>query len=91
MPGKSKRGKGRRPQYKNNQNRQVAAQPAPATAAASGAAAPAAVKAAPAQKTPVSTAASITQYPFFGSELKRIAIITGIILVILVILVIVLA
>jgi hypothetical protein len=79
MPAKSKK---RRPQY-NKAKRQHTA-PA-AQAAVNSTAAPAAVKAA-VSKAPVSTAASAAEYPYFSSELKRIAVVTGAILVILIVL-----
>jgi hypothetical protein len=95
MPGKSKRGKGKRPQ-----NRNRARQPmTPSSASAGGTPAPAAAPAvigtasAPARtpkgaaaKTLVYSGATTEQYPFFTSELKRIAVITGAILVVLIVL-----
>jgi hypothetical protein len=90
MPAKSRHGKGKRSQNKNRARQPQTAQ------AVQTANAPAAVGAAPV-KTPspvkssgskvVSyTPASTSEYPFFTSELKRITVITGIIVVVLVIL-----
>ncbi len=92
MSGKSKHKKGRRPQYRNRVRQQPAAsQPVQAAAAAPNTTAPAAVKSAPATKAaPVSTRATTAQYPYFTSELKRIGIISAIIIVILIVLAIIL-
>jgi hypothetical protein len=95
MPGKSKHSKGKRPQ-----NRNRARQPmAPSAANATGTAAPAAVGTAISpprtlkgaaskamSKTLAYSGATTEQYPFFTSELKRIAVITGVLLVVLIVL-----
>jgi hypothetical protein len=99
MPGKSKHGKGKRPQNKNKA-RQPMSQP---TVNAAGTVAPmaattasipfasaarasrgAAAKIANA-KAMVYNGATKEQYPFFTSELKRIGIITAVILIILIV------
>jgi hypothetical protein len=85
MPGKSKHGKGRRPQYKNKIRPQTV-QTTQSVAGAPGTTAPVVVKTATAPRVPGYTPASAAEYPFFTSELKRIAVITVIILVILVVL-----
>src|SRR4030042_5181410 len=94
MPGKSRHGKGKRPHKKKSKIRQhqpVAAQPAQSAAIAPGAAVTTGAKSIPVTRAPAaSPAATTTQYPFFVSELKRIGIITGIIIVVLIILVIIL-
>jgi hypothetical protein len=98
MPGKSKHGKGKRPQ---NRNRVRQPAGAAASSAASGNITPAAAPAAAVHTAPprpkatgakvsaknmVYVGASKEQYPFFTSELKGIGIITAIILVVLVVL-----
>ena len=90
MSGKSRR---RRPKLKNKARRQQApVQPVRAAATSPGNAAPAApVANTPAAKIkPVSAGASKAQYPFFTSELKRIGIISGIIIVVLIVLTVIL-
>jgi hypothetical protein len=94
MPGKSKRGKGKRPQYRNKARQPIAPSAAnaaataasPAPAATSTASAPARALRGAAAKTLVYSGATVEQYPFFTSELKRIGVITGIIVVVLIIL-----
>jgi len=92
MPGKSRHGKGKHPHHSKKskaiQRRQagvIQQQPDSATAA----------PAAPVQPAPVPTAAATpkvrtAQYPYITSELRRIGILAGIILVILIVLSIVL-
>jgi hypothetical protein len=99
MPGKSKHGKGKRPQYRNRARQPVnpssvnatgSVASAPATAGAVNVSAPAkSPKTAAGKinaKTLVYSGATAEQYPFFISELKRIGVLTGVILIILVIL-----
>jgi hypothetical protein len=93
MPGKSKHGKGRRTQFKNK-----ARQPQTAgtvnSASSNAAAAPTSVKTAatvivkpaPPSKAPGYKPATTAEYPFFSSELKRIMVLTLILLVVLIIL-----
>lgn len=92
MPKKSRHGKGRRPQYRNNiRQQQGASQAIQNAVAAPGTPAPAAAKIpAPSKGQSGSTAATAAQYPYFTSELKKIGIISGIIIIILVILAVVL-
>jgi hypothetical protein len=97
MPGKSRRGKGKHPHYSKKskiRQRQVGAGLPQPTGAGLPQQAAASVPqpAAPVSARPVSKAAATTatiQYPIV-SELKRIGILTGIIIIILVILYIVL-
>jgi len=91
MPGKSRHGKGKR--FHSKKSKAMIRQgTAPATAAA-GATAPEA----PRPEAPATTAtapraavaaakANVNPYPFIGSELRRIALLAGIIIVVLVVL-----
>jgi hypothetical protein len=103
MPGKSKHGKGKRPQNRNRVRKSVSPAAAntagtmaatatgtptgaPAAAGVNTASAPARSSKGTAAKTLVYNGATKEQYPFFTSELRRIAVITGAILIILVVL-----
>ena len=94
MPGKSKHGKGRRTQYKNKPRQpqtagtvnSAAAATAGTVSAAVKPAAPAIVKPAAPSKAPGYSPATTAEYPFFGGELKRIAILTAVLLVVLIVL-----
>jgi hypothetical protein len=91
MPGKSRHGKGKRYQYNKKRNipRQDGIAAPTATTAVAAAATPkpaAAIPAAPAKKAAAasaSAAAIANQYTYIPSDLKRIGILTGIIIVIL--------
>jgi hypothetical protein len=93
MPGKSKHGKGKR--YQINKKRNIARQNTVATPAAATAAAPkpaAALAAAPAVKAPAGKAAALAasmktdQYAHVPGDLRRIGLLTGIIIIILIVL-----
>jgi hypothetical protein len=94
MPAKSRHGKGKRPQTRNRAakpqtagvNQAAATAPAASVPAPAKAVATKAVPAKSATKVVAYTPASTTEYPFFSSELKRITVITGVIVVILVVL-----
>jgi hypothetical protein len=99
MPGKSKHSKGKRPQNRARARQPISPSAANTTGAPSGVPAAAGVStaSAPARapksaagkamaKTMVYSGATAEQYPFFTSELKRIGVITGIILVVLIVL-----
>ena len=102
MPGKSKKGKGKRPQNRNRVRQPVAASAANTPGTQSGAPAGTAAPVAPAAvniasaptRAPKGAAAKAAayngamaeQYPYITSELKRIAVITAIMLVILIVL-----
>jgi hypothetical protein len=97
MPGKSRHGKGKHFHY-SKKSKALRRQGAAATVSQATAgtpeiprpAAPAAVPATP--KAAVSTAkATVNPYPYIASELRRIAILGGIIIVILIVLSIVLS
>jgi hypothetical protein len=96
MPGKSRHGKGKRYHYskKSKALRRQTSPGAPVAAInvseATGQPAPAATPSLP--KTSAVPAAQATEnsYPYIGSELRRIAILAGIIIVILVVLSIIL-
>ena len=84
MP-KSRHGKSRRPQYRNKPRQPQTAQAGAATNASTApAATTSAAPKATTAKTIAYTAATTAQYPFFTSELKRIGIITAIILIVLI-------
>jgi hypothetical protein len=102
MPGKSRHGKGKHPHYSKKskiRQRQVsegtpqqagAGMPQPATASIPKPAAPAAAP--PRPKTSVGPATAVTApYTDIVGELKRIGILTGIIIIILIVLSIVLS
>ena len=89
MPGKSKRGKGKRYQHikktQNVQRQDAVAAPAPAAAAAPKPAPP--VRTIQAGKTAAATASVMSnQYTYVPGDLRRIGILTGIIIVILIVL-----
>jgi hypothetical protein len=92
MPGKSKHGKGRRTQYKNRARQpqtagtvnSALATPAGTAQGAVKTAAPVMVRPAAPSKAPGYSPATKAEYPFFTSELKRITVLTAILLVILV-------
>jgi hypothetical protein len=89
MPGKSKRGKAKRYQQikktQNVQRQDTIAAPAPAAATAPKAAAP--VRTIQAGKTAAATANVISnQYAYVPGDLRRIGILTGVIIVILIVL-----
>jgi len=99
MPAKSKRGKGKRPQNRNRARQPIAPSAVDAAGTAAPAAASPAVnissvptrspKSAAAKanaKTLVYSGATAEQYPFFISELKRIGVLTAVILVVLIVL-----
>jgi hypothetical protein len=98
MPGKSKRGKGKRPQNRNRVRQPISPSSATTTGTTAPVAAAAVNNASVPSRVPKGAAAKVMaknmvyngataeQYPFFTSELKRIAVITGVILVILIIL-----
>jgi hypothetical protein len=100
MPGKSRHGKGKHPHY-SKKSKALRRQGTPATAATVSQAAAgtseitrpvAPMSAPPAPKAAMPTAkAAVNPYPFITSELRRIAILGGIIIVILVVLSIVLS
>ena len=92
MPGKSKHGKGRRNQFRKPRQAQATAPAASSSATTAMSAASVQPEAKPVNK-PVSQAkpqtgkvAAAAEYPYISGELKKIAIITGIIVVIMVIL-----
>ena len=95
MPGKSKHGKGRRTQYKNRARQpQKAATvntastaPAAAVPAAVSPIAPAAVKVATVTRAQGYKPGAVAEVPFLISDLKRIALLTLVAVVILVVLV----
>lgn len=87
MPGKSRHGKGKRYQYskkhKNTPRQNTAAAPVAATAAATKPVTPA--QTAPVGKAAAAPASVITnQYAYIPGDLRRIGILTGIIIVILI-------
>jgi len=93
MPGKSKHGKGRRAQFRNKPRQPQAAAPVAASPAAPAMPASAVKPEAKPVAKPVTTAktqaakvAAAAEYPYIGSELKKIAIITGIIVVAIIVL-----
>ena len=92
MPGKSKRGKGKRfKQYRKNQPAQRQPDATPQTQPVSNTPRPVTPVAPSAITKPVvNTATLTTQSAYIVGELKRIGILTGIIVIVLIILVIVL-
>jgi hypothetical protein len=94
MPGKSKHGKGRRAQYKNKARQpqttgvvnSASTTPAAAVPTPGKPAAPAMVKPAAPSKAIGYRPATTAEYPFFSSELKRITVLTLILLAVLIIL-----
>lgn len=83
MP-KSKHAKGRRTQ--NYKSRQPRTAPVSQSASTTAPAAAVMVKPAPAPKTPGYKPATTEQYPYFVNELKRISILTAVLVVVLIIL-----
>jgi len=89
MPSKSRHGKGKRPQTRNRARQPQTAAVNQSAATAPGASVPVPAKTVPARaasKVVAYTPASAAEYPFFSSELKRITIITAVILVVLIVL-----
>ena len=94
MPGKSKHGKGRRSQFRNKPRQAQSAAPVTASSPASQTMPAAAVQPAAKPvskpvsqvKTQAGKVAAAAEYPFISTELKKIAIITGIIVVIIIVL-----
>ncbi|OGO06701.1 MAG: hypothetical protein A2Y92_04820 [Chloroflexi bacterium RBG_13_57_8] len=96
MPGKSRHGKGRQFHSKKGKALQrKAAGTAPAVSVNASAASPQPVPAAVATPQPkvaaAPTRAALNPYPYITSELRRIAILAGVIIVILVVLYVVLS
>ena len=93
MPGKSRHGRGK---HSSRRSKTIMRQATAPPEAHSGAVTPevprSAVTAAPAPRaTAASARTSVVTYPFIASELRRIAVVAGIVIVILVVLAIFLA
>ena len=91
MPGKSRHGRGKHYSRKSKiMMRQGTAPPVSQASATAPEATRPAAPAAPAPRAAVAGKATVTTYPFIASELRRIGVLAGIIIVILVVLSIVL-